>query len=88
MKEIIETLGKEKVILAKCDSDKALKWGVSYGITAFQGPFMDDIEIAMVRSRCPGAAGCTAQQCLKRRRLLSGALKAVCVHPEVLEDLL
>ncbi len=49
---------------------------------------MDDIEIAMVRSRCPGAAGCTAQQCLKRRRLLSGALKAVCVHPEVLEDLL
>ena len=88
LKEIIETLGKEKVILAKCDSDKALKWGVSYGITAFQGPFMDDIEIAMVRSRCPGAAGCTAQQCLKRRRLLSGALKAVCIHPEVLEDLL
>lgn len=88
LKEIIETLGKEKVILAKCDSDKALKWGVSYGITAFQGPFMDDIEIAMVRSRCPGAADCTAQQCLKRRRLLSGALKAVCVHPEVLEDLL
>lgn len=88
LKEIIETLGKEKVILAKCDSDKALKWGVSYGITAFQGPFMDDIEIAMVRSRCPGAAGCTAQQCLKRRRLLSGALKAVCIYPEVLEDLL
>ncbi len=82
LKEIIETLGKEKVILAKCDSDKALKWGVSYGITAFQGPFMDDIEIAnnMVRSRCPGAVGCTAQQCLKRRRLLSGALKAV-LHP-------
>ncbi len=88
LKEIIDVIGRDKFILAKCDSDKALKWGVSYGITAFQGPFMDDIEIAMVRNRCPGAAGCTAQQCLKRRRLLSGSLKAVCTHPDALEDLL
>lgn len=88
LKAIIDSIGKENVILAKCDSDKALKWGVSYGITAFQGPFMDDIEVAVVRSRCPGASGCTAQECLKRRRLLLGPVKAGCAHPEVLEDLL
>ena len=88
LKAIIDTIGRENFVLAKCDSDKALKWGVSYGITAFQGPFMDDIEVAVVRSRCPSAGACTAQQCLKRRRLLSGTVKAGCAHPEVLEDLL
>lgn len=88
LKAIIDSVGKENVILAKCDSDKALKWGVSYGITAFQGPFMDDIEVAVMRSRCPAASGCTAQECLKRHRLLSGSIKAKCSAPEVLEDLL
>lgn len=88
LKAIIDIIGAENVVLAKCDSDKALKWGVAYGITAFQGPFMDDIEIAVVRSKCPNAANCTALKCLKRRRLLAGPLKAECQHSSFLEDLL
>lgn len=87
-KALIDAVGRENVILAKCDSDKALKWGVSYGITAFQGPFMDDIEVAVVRSRCPDANNCTAQECLKRRRLLLGSFRDGCRHKEILEDLL
>lgn len=88
LKQIIADIGRENVILAKCDSDKALKWGVKYGITAFQGPFMDDVEVAMIRARCPNAKECTATECLKRKRLLLGAYKDECAHNELLEDLL
>ena len=87
-KEIIDTLGKENFILAKCDSQAALKWGISYGITTFQGPFMDNIETAVIRGKCPDAAKCSAQQCLKRRKSLSALMKAACSQPEILEDML
>ena len=87
-KEIIDSIGKENFILAKCDSEKALKWGLSYGITAFQGPFMDDIETAVIRNKCPNAEHCLAQQCLKRRKSLSALFKAGCNHLDILEDLL
>lgn len=54
LKKEIGDIGRENVILAKCSDEKALKWGVSYGITAFQGPFVDNLEVAMIRAKCPG----------------------------------
>ena len=87
-KEIIDIIGKENFILAKCDSQAALKWGISYGITAFQGPFMDNVETAVIRGKCPDADKCSVQQCLKRRKSLSAFMKAGCSQPEILEDLL
>lgn len=88
VKKVIADIGRENVILAKCDNDKALKWGVKYGITAFQGPMMDDVEVAMIRNRCPNVANCSALDCLKRKRLLLGSFKDECIHKEILEDLL
>ena len=88
LKDIIKVIGRENVILAKCDSDKAVKWGVAHGISKFQGPFVDNIETAMIRSKCPDAKNCTTQICLKRRRLLMGALRDGCSNKAVLEDLL
>lgn len=84
----IESMGKENVILAKCDNEKALRWGVSYGITTFQGPYIDNLEVAMLRSKCPDINKCSVQQCLKRRRLLSGAFRDECTQKKCLEDLL
>ena len=81
-------MGRENVILAKCETDKALKWGIKYGITAFQGPIMDDVEVAMIKNRCPNAKVCSSLECLKRRRLLLGSFKDECQYPEILEDLL
>lgn len=88
LKQMIADMGRENVILAKCETDNALKWGIKYGITAFQGPIMDDVEVAMIKNRCPNAKVCTSLACLKRRRLLLGALKDECQYPEILEDLL
>ena len=88
VKNVIEILGKDNVILAKCDSAKALSWGLKHAISGFQGPFMDDIEIAFTKKQCSSAQNCTNKECLKRKRLLSGKEREKCMHKEVLEKLL
>lgn len=88
LKKAIEHLGKENVILAKCDNEQSIKWGVKYGITAFQGPYIDNLEVAMLRNRCPHSAECGAANCLKRKRLLAGYFRDECLNKNLLEDLL
>lgn len=88
IKEAIKILGAKNVILAKCDSQEALKWGLGYGLSVFQGPFMDNIEAALIRKSCPHSAYCTQQECLKRHRLLRGPVRQACASLETLEKIL
>jgi len=88
LRETIEAFGRENVILAKVTSEKAIKWGTNHGISAFQGPFIDNIETMIVRSKCPKAAYCTSLECLKRRRLLKGELRDQCQEKNILDELL
>ena len=88
LRKCINDVGRENVILAKCLDEKALKWGIHYGITAFQGPFMDNLEVALIRTKCSNGKNCSTQECLKRRRLLLGRLRDECVCKDMLEDLL
>ena len=88
VKTTVNQLGVDNVILAKCDSTQALSWGLRHGINSFQGPFMDDLEVAMIRRQCPDADKCTAKDCLKRKRLLSGRERQFCTQHQVLEKLL
>lgn len=88
LKNAIEYLGRENVILAKCDNEQSIKWGVKYGITAFQGPYIDNLEVALLRNICPYAPDCKAADCLKRKRLLSGSFRDGCQNKDVLEKLL
>jgi len=41
IKEIIDNVGRDSMILARVDSEKAVKWGLSLGISRFQGFFID-----------------------------------------------
>ncbi len=88
LKEIISGFGAERVILAKCTEESAVRWGVNYGIRSFQGPYIDYLETALIRTQCPDGKMCSAADCLKRRRLLSGAFKSGCRHREFLEKIL
>lgn len=88
VKEAIDKLGAQNVILAKCDSQEALKWGLKYGISIFQGPFMDNIETALIRKECPLSSKCTTQECLKRHRLLRGRRRQECGSLSTLEKIL
>lgn len=86
--QTIDKFGAENVILAKCVNETAVRWGMGYKINKFQGPYVDDLEVAILRSKCPNAQNCTAADCLKRKRLLAGAFRDECLHQEHLEALL
>jgi EAL domain-containing protein (putative c-di-GMP-specific phosphodiesterase class I) len=47
MREVVAHTGKDAVILARVDSEDAIKWGLSLGITRFQGRFIDRLVNAM-----------------------------------------
>lgn len=88
LQQTINDFGRDNVILAKCSDDKALRWGIKYGIRTFQGPYIDDLEVALIRSQCPNGKNCQAADCLKRKRLLAGAFRDECPHKECLEKML
>lgn len=85
--KIFEELGRENVILAKCVDEKAVRWGVKYGLNTFQGPYIDQLEVALIKAQCPNGKVCKAADCLKRRRLLAGAFRDECPHKEYLEKM-
>ncbi len=51
LREVIAEAGKDSVILARVDSEKAVKWGLSIGITRFQGYFIDKLVQVMSQRR-------------------------------------
>ena len=52
MREVVASTGKDSVILARVDTENAIKWGLSMGITRFQGFFIDDLmdKLAKVKA--------------------------------------
>lgn len=49
LKQAIERLGRERVVLARVESEEALRWGLAAGVTCLQGRFIDKLVTAMVR---------------------------------------
>ncbi len=47
IRNIVHHAGKDVVILSRVDSQDAVKWGASLGITRFQGYFIDKLVAAM-----------------------------------------
>ena len=88
LKNAVEYMKPENVILAKCDGSEAMRWGLSYGLNTFQGPYIDEIEIALIRRQCPNAKICGSLDCIKRRRLLQGMFRDECSHKDILEKIL
>ena len=67
--------------------DKAVRWGIKYGIRAFQGPYIDAIETAMVRAKCPNGKICSAKDCMKRKKLIAGDFRNECQYKDFLEKI-
>ncbi len=88
LRKIFEEYGEDKVILAKCVDEKSLRWGVHYGLNNFQGPYIDNLEVALVKRQCPHGNFCSVADCLKRRRLLAGFFRDECPQKDYLEKLL
>ncbi len=88
LRQLFDVFGREKIILAKCGDEKALRWGIKYGLSNFQGPYIDMLEVALIRAQCPHGKECSADDCLKRRRLLAGSVREQCKSKEFLEKML
>ena len=43
LKEHIDRCGRARIILARCDSDEAVRFGQSLGITMYQGRYIDKL---------------------------------------------
>ena len=58
MREVIASTGKDSVILARVDTEQAIKWGLALGISRFQGFYVDDlmVKIADVKEQQAKAA--------------------------------
>ncbi|MEE9316779.1 MAG: hypothetical protein V3U48_00655 [Rhodospirillales bacterium] len=43
MRDVVSSTGKDSVILARVDTEEAVKWGLALGVSRFQGYFIDDL---------------------------------------------
>ena len=50
-KEIVRQAGKDSIVLARVDSEKAVKFGLGLGVSRFQGYFIDKLVQAMMKSK-------------------------------------
>ncbi|MBL4691666.1 MAG: EAL domain-containing protein, partial [Rhodospirillales bacterium] len=64
MRAVVASTGKEGVILARVDAESAVKWGLSLGISRFQGFFIDDMmeKITAVKAQQAKAAAAAKAQ--------------------------
>ena len=69
-----------KVILARCGSEEALKWGTKIGIHHFQGHYIDAVLGALTKNSCTFGQECTLASCMACRRTLSEKIRRQCVH--------
>jgi EAL domain-containing protein (putative c-di-GMP-specific phosphodiesterase class I) len=55
-RETVARAGKDQVILARVDTEQAIRWGLSLGVTRFQGHFIDRLAQALAAKTAPAAA--------------------------------
>jgi c-di-GMP-related signal transduction protein len=51
LSETVQHAGKDSIIVYRVDSERAVKWGLSLGISRFQGYFIDKLVHAMTRPK-------------------------------------
>lgn len=76
--DLIQDLGAERVILSRCESEQAMTWGLTNGITAFQGRYMDAILATVTMQQCPSSASCVLRDCTARRASVMGKKRTEC----------
>lgn len=78
-------VGFERVILARCDTETSIAWGLNQGIRHFQGRFLDSMVSAVTMAQCDKAAACTVAQCTQRHGVISGRPRVECGNNDMLD---
>ncbi|MBC7953403.1 MAG: hypothetical protein H7Z12_16480 [Rhodospirillaceae bacterium] len=78
-------VGFERVILARCDTETSIAWGLNQGIRHFQGRFLDSMVAAVTMAQCDKSPACTLAQCTHRHAVISGRPRAECGNNDMLD---
>jgi len=81
----IKRLGPARILLARAETEEALVWGQSRGISRYQGYFLDAVQAAARIGVCHSARGCTLRQCMSRAATFSPQGRAGCGNPALLD---
>jgi len=74
-----------KLLLARCDSEAAIAWGVDHGLEKFQGRYIEAMLAATTMGVCDKASACTLAQCTARHAVITGPLRVECGNNQMLD---
>lgn len=81
----VQAAGPQRVVLARCDTETSVLWGLANGVRLFQGRFMDAVLATVTMEACPAAERCSLSQCAGRRSSVAGTARLQCPHPPGLD---
>lgn len=81
----LQPVGMEHVILARCDNETSISWGLSLGIHHFQGRYLDSMVSAVTMAQCDKSQPCSLGQCTQRHGVISGRTRAECGNNDMLD---
>lgn len=84
---VVREIGRDRVILIRCESEAALRWGMRRGINTFQGYYVDSMLGAMTKMGCPFGKKCSVDQCSSRKTYLLGGTREECFSIKNLDSL-
>ena len=84
---VVDEIGKEKIILIRCETEAALRWGMRRNINTFQGYYIDSMLGAMTKAKCPFGKNCTIEQCSARKGYLLDGRREECFSLDNLDDI-
>ena len=82
----MDPLGMDKILLARCDSESAIQWGLNQRIQRFQGRYVDAMLAAYTMAGCKKSAACTLSQCVSRHSVVAGAPRGECGDNDMLDS--
>ena len=83
--EAMAAIGPARLVLHRAETEAALAWGLTHGISMFQGRYVDAMLAAERSMACAHAQGCTQRQCGDRAAAVAGAGRLGCRDPGRLE---
>lgn len=74
----VKHIDPAKLLLARCDSEAAITWGLDNGLSKFQGRYVEAMLAATTMAVCDKAAACSLTQCTQRHAVIAGPLRGEC----------
>lgn len=85
LSDLLHSYSPQDIILARCDSEQAIRFGQKMGIRLFQGHFIDAILALLSKNSCTFGQECSVSSCMQCRAALSGPEREQCVHQRHLD---